>query len=201
MELLIGHVKSKTFLGLLLLLVTMFPLSAQADIYKCSKGGEVAYQETPCEGANVKTTHIEDRGSGYFVGCFATTGYQPVQTIEVRANGAGAYQLVDEQNPLGSGTVLKEATREELATVSDGLHIKITDGLNRHMYQSISTTVYTTRYGNRFIQRSTPVAQPITSASLHGVYRGMNSAGSPITLLYRSGGTPQIIEKAACPTL
>lgn len=199
MELLIGHVKSKTLFGLLLLLVSMFPLSARADIYKCTKAGEVAYQETPCEGANVKTTHIEDRSSGYFVGCFATTGYQPVQTIEVRADGAGAYQLVDERNPLGPGTVLKEATPEELATVSDGLHIRITDGLNRHMYQATGITVYTTRYGNRFVQRSTTFAQPITSASLYGVYRGKNSEGVPVTLFY-TGGTPRVIDRAACPT-
>ena len=199
MELSIGHVKSKAFFGFLLLLISMLPLSAHADIYKCTKAGAVTYQETPCEGANVQTTHIEDRGSGYFVGCFATTGYRVAQTIEIRANGAGTYQLIDERNPLGAGTVLKQAAHDELAAVSSGLHIRITDGLNRHMNQFTGVTVYTTRYGNRFVQRSTPVAQPITSASLYGVYRGVNSEGVPITLFY-TGGTPQLINKAACPT-
>lgn len=200
MESLTGHAKFKTFFGLFLLLVSMLPLSARADIYKCTKAGAVSYQETPCEGTDVKTTHIEDRGSGYFVGCFAATVYRSVQTFEIRANGAGTYQLIDEQNPLGPGTVLKQATQEELAAMSSGLHIKITDGLSRYMDQSNSVTVYTTRYGNRFIQRATPVARPITSASLYGVYRGINSEGVQITFRF-TGGTPQMIDKAACPTL
>ena len=200
MELPIGHLKSRAFLGLLLLLISMLPMSARADIYKCSKAGTVSYQETPCEGANVQATHIEDRGSGYFVGCFSTAGYRYAQTVEVRANGAGTYQLIDERNPLGPGTVLKQATHDELVAMGNGLHIKITDGLNRQTYQSDSARVYMIRYGNRYSQRSAPAPQPITSASLYGVYRGINSEGVPITLLY-TGGTPQVIDKARCPSL
>ena len=86
--------------GGLLLLALLLPGHAQADIYKCVKAGAVAYQETPCEGGNVQSTHIEDRDSDHFVGCFAAIDRQSEHYYEVRANGAGTYQLVDERNPL-----------------------------------------------------------------------------------------------------
>jgi hypothetical protein len=199
-ELLMGRLKSRAFLGLFLLLILMLPVTVRADIYKCSKAGAISYQETPCEGANVQTTHMEDRGSGHFIGCFSTAGYRSGQIIEVRANGAGTYQLLDERDPMGPGTVLKQATHDEMVALGNGFHIKITDGLSRQTYQSDSVTVYTTRYGNRYFQRSAPVAQPVTSISLYGIYRAINSEGVPITLFY-TGGTPQVVEKADCPTL
>lgn len=199
MELLKGLAKLRTFCGLLLLLMALLPMSAHADIYKCSKGGAVTYQDTPCEGANVQATHIEDRSTSYFVGCFASQGNRAGQSIEVRANGAGTYQLVDERNPLGTGTVLKPATPEELAAVSNGLHIQITEGLSRYNGQSTSLTFYTTRIGYRYVSRSSVSAIPITPASLYGVYKGTNSEGQAITLLY-TGGVPQVVLKGNCPT-
>lgn len=197
MDALFAYARSVTVLGLILFAVWLLPASAHADIYKCTKDGAVSFQEMPCAGANVQSTHIESRASEYFVGCFETTDSRVSQIIEVRANGAGAYQLVDERNPLGSGIVLKKATSDELLAVSNGLHIKIDDGLDRHIAQS--ATVSTTRVGNRYVASSIPVAQTITAASLYGIYRGKDSEGMPITLYY-TGGVPQVIAKVGCPT-
>lgn len=199
-ELLIGKGKAKVLFALSILLVSMLPVGARADIYKCTKAGSVSYQETPCEGANVQATHIEERGSDHFVGCFVTAEGRLSRTIEVRANGAGTYQLIDERNPLGPGVVLKPATNEELAAVSNGLHIKISNGLSRYTNQGGSSyTSYTTRTGNRYVTHALPVAQPITAASLYGIYKGADSAGRPIILLHTGGGVPQEMEKATCP--
>jgi hypothetical protein len=199
-ELLIGDGRAKVLFGLFLLFFSIIPLSARADIYKCTKAGAVSYQETPCEGANVQATHIEDRDSDHFVGCFVTTESPSSHSIEVRANGAGTYQLIDERNPLGSGVVLKQATDEELLTVSSGLHIKVSKGLTRNVSQSASVYAYTSRMGNRYVTRYTPAPQTITAAGLYGVYKGTNSEGMPIILLYTGGGVPQVIEKSTCPT-
>lgn len=199
MELLNGNGRARVLFVLSVSLALMLPACANADIYKCTKAGSVSYQETPCEGANVQATQIEERGADHFVGCFATTESRFSRTIEVRANGAGTYQLIDEQNPLGPGIVLKQATSEELAAVSSGLHIKISNGLSRYVSQSASTSAYVTRTGNRYVTRSTPIAQPITAASLYGIYKGSDSEGRAILLLHTGGGVPQMIQKATCP--
>jgi hypothetical protein len=200
-EQLLGNGKAKVLCGLLLLLVSMIPVSARADIYKCTKAGAVSYQETPCEGANVQATHIEDRDSNHFVGCFVTRDNQFSHSIEVRANGAGTYQLIDERNPLGSGMVLKQATNEELLAVGNGLHIKVTQGLSRYLSQGGGTYVYTTRTGSRYSVRSVPVAPTITAANLYGLYKGTDSDGREMTLFYMGSGIPQGVEKSTCPTL
>jgi hypothetical protein len=179
----------------------MIPVSARADIYKCTKAGAVSYQETPCEGANVQATHIEDRDSNHFVGCFVTRDNQFSHSIEVRANGAGTYQLIDERNPLGSGMVLKQATNEELLAVSNGFHIKVNQGLSRYLGQGGSVYTYTSRTGSRYVTRTMPAAQTITAAGLYGLYKGTDSEGRQLTLLYTGSGIPQGIEKATCPTL
>lgn len=180
------------------LLLLLVPFSARADVYKCIKGSAVAYQDTPCEGANVKSTHIEDRDSGPFVGCFATTATQAAQYFEVRANGAGTYQLVDERNPLGSGVILKRATDEELRAVSLGLHIKISDGLSRYAQPPPNAYASAGRYGYNY-RASPPVPQPMTPMSLYGIYQGVDAEGRPITLINFGGGVPQPVEKTDCP--
>lgn len=197
MDALFAYARSVAFLGLILFAMTLLPTNARADIYKCTKDGAVAFQETPCAGTNVQTTRIEARGSEYFVACFETANYRAPRIIQIRANGVGTYQLVDEGNPLGSGIVLKKATHDELLAVSNGLHMRVDDGLDRYTQQSMS--VSTTRVGNRYVTSSTPVAQPITAAGLFGVYRGEDSQGQPITLYY-TGGTPQVVVKIGCPT-
>jgi len=184
--------------ALIFLLVSTIPVTARADVYKCKKAGSVSYQETPCEGANVQATQIEDRDSNHLVGCFVTTDSRFSRSIEVRADGGGAYQLVDELNPLGSGVVLKQATSEELMAVSDGLHLKVSNGLSRYSNQGATVSIYMSRFGNRYVTRSTPVAQPINAGSLYGIYRGRDSRGLPITLLFNGGGVPQAIEKTSC---
>ncbi len=66
-----------------------FVPGAQANIHQRTKAGAVAYQETPWEGPNVQRTHIEDRDSDHFVGCFVSTNSRYHQYDEVRASGAG----------------------------------------------------------------------------------------------------------------
>lgn len=184
--------------GVLLLLALLVPGHARADIYKCVKGGAIAYQETPCEGSNVQSTHIEDRDSNHLIGCFAAVDRQYAHYYEIRANGAGTYQLIDERNPLGSAIVLKQATGEELAALSDGLHIKVTDGLSRYNPQSRSR-VYYSRYGNRYGTSAMP-AQPISAYDLYGIYKATGASGKPMTLFYSGGSIPQALDKSACPT-
>lgn len=184
-------------LACVLVSLAMTP-GVRADIYKCTRGGAVAYQETPCEGANVQSTRVEDRDSDRFVGCFATTDSRYNLFYEVRANGAGTYQLIDERNPLASGIVLKRATGDELQAVSNGLHIKISNGLSRYVQQSQAS--YVQRVGNRYVNGSTPVAQPITAASLYGIYKAVDGEGRPIYLLHQGGGVPQLITRSACPS-
>lgn len=184
--------------GALFVVVSMLSFSAHADIYKCTAGGAVSYQETPCEGAHVQTTHIESRSSAYFEGCFSAVGTRYTRSVEVRPNGAGTYRLIDERNPLGTEMELKQATHAELVAMSTGLHLKVSDGLSRNSPQQAGVTVYSTRFGNRYYQSASPAQQAITPSTLYGIYRGTGSEGQPITLLY-SGGTPQIVAKGTCP--
>ncbi|RDS80064.1 DUF4124 domain-containing protein [Dyella psychrodurans] len=191
----------KAFCALLLLLIASTPLSARADIYKCTKGGAITYQDTPCEGANVQATHVDEPGSGHFVGCFASdTDNRFNLSVEIRANGAGTYQMIDEHNPLAAGVTLRAATNEELQAVSNGLHVQITEGLSRDTGQPATLNVYSVRTGYRYVVHSTPVATAISPGSLYGIYSGIGSEGKSITLLYRGGGVPQTVIKGACPT-
>ena len=96
--------------------------------------------------------------------------------------------------------VLKQATNEELLAVSNGLHMKVTQGLSRYLSQGGGSYVYTTRLGNRYSIRSVPVAPTITAANLYGLYKGTDSDGRQLTLFYMGSGLPQGIEKSTCPT-
>ncbi|KLD63407.1 hypothetical protein Y882_11575 [Dyella japonica DSM 16301] len=171
----------------------------RADIYKCTKAGAVSYQETPCEGANVQEAHIQDRDSDHLVGCFVSSNSRSSHYYEVRANGAGTFQLIDESNPLASGVVLKRATNEELQAVSNGLHISITNGLSRYVQQPQRAYVSVSRTGNRYMSGTTPAPQPITAASLYGIYKGTDADHRPVFLLHTGGGVPQAIERSTCP--
>jgi hypothetical protein len=197
----IGSSQCKACCALLLLLTALLPISARADIYKCDKGGAVTYQDTPCEGANVQATHMDNPGSSHFVGCFASsTGNNYGLSVEIRANGAGTYQMIDEHNPLVAGATLRAATDAELKAVSDGLHISIVEGLSRDTGQPATVNVYSLRTGYRYVVRSTPSVATISPSSLYGIYRGVSSEGQAITLLYRGGGMPETVIKGSCPT-
>jgi hypothetical protein len=197
----IGSSWCKACCVLLLLLFASLPISARADIYKCNKGGAITYQDTPCEGANVQATHMDNPGSSHFVGCFASnTSNNYGLSVEIRANGAGTYQMIDENNPLATGVTLRAATDAELKAVSDGLHVPITEGLSRDTGQSATVNVYSIRTGYHYVVRSTPTVAAISPSSLYGIYRGTSSEGQAITLLYRGGGVPQSVIKGSCPT-
>lgn len=195
----IGNGKARASFALFILLALAAPDCLRADIYKCTKAGVVAYQETPCDGANVQEAHIQNRDSDHFVGCFVSTNGRSSHYYEIRANGAGTFQLIDENNPLASGVVLKRATNEELEAVSNGLHIRITNGLSRYVQQAQRTYVSVSRPGNRYMSGTMPVSQPITTASLYGIYKGSDSDNRPVFLLHTGGGVPQPIEKSGCP--
>jgi hypothetical protein len=200
-DLLLGASQRRVCCALLLLLTASLPTSAWADIYKCSKGGTTTYQDTPCEGANVQTTRVDMPGSSHFVGCFASNiSNNNGLSVEIRANGAGTYQMIDEHNPLAAGVTLRAATDEELKAVSQGLHISITEGLSRDTGQPSTVNVYSARYGYRYVVRSTPAVATISPSSLYGIYNGVSSEGQAITLLYRGGGVPQTVIKGSCPT-
>ncbi|GLQ52077.1 DUF4124 domain-containing protein [Dyella flava] len=186
---------------MLLLLIALLPISARADIYKCSKGGTTTYQDAPCEDSDVQATHVDAPGSSHFVGCFASsTGNNYGSSVEVRANGAGTYQMIDEHNPLAGGVTLRAATNEELKSVSDGLHIQITEGLSRDTGRPALVNVYSVRTGYQYVVRTTPTAVAISPSSLYGIYRGTSAEGQAITLLYRGGGVPELVIKGSCPT-
>jgi hypothetical protein len=161
-----------------LLLLALLPMVVHADLYECKKGKVVAYQQTPCDGGNVQTDHIEDRDPDYFLGCYAGNDHHHRHFFEVRANGSGTYRLIDQRNPLGDSMIVKHAGPEEVSAVSDGLRITINKGLSQ------------------VIDASAP--PPTSSERLYGVYQGVNAAGHPVTLLYM-GGRPQIVDKASCP--
>jgi hypothetical protein len=190
----------KACCALFFLLIAVLPISARADIYKCNKGGAVTYQDTPCEGANVQATHLDNPGSSHFVGCFASSANNFGLSVEIRANGAGTYQMIDEHNPLANGVTLRAATDAELKAVSDGLHIPIIEGLSRDTGQPATVNVYSFRTGYHYVVRSTPSVAAISPSSLYGIYRGTSSEGQTITLLYRGGGVPQTVIKGSCPT-
>jgi len=195
----IGNRKAQASIALGVLISLTAITGARADIYKCTKAGAVSYQETPCEGANVQEAHLQDRDSDRFVGCFVSTNGRSSHYYEVRANGAGTFQLIDENNPLASGVVLKRATNEELQALGNGLHISISNGLSRYTQQTGRSYVSVTRTGNRYVSTSVPVSQPITAASLYGIYKGSGADHMPVFLMHTGFGIPQVIEKSACP--
>jgi hypothetical protein len=191
----------KACCALLLLLIACLPINARADIYKCNKAGAITYQDTPCEGANVQTTRVDNPGSSNFAGCFVSnTSNSYGLSVEVRANGAGTYQMIDEHNPLAAGVTLRAATDAELKAVSDGLHIRITEGLSRDTGRPAMVNVYSVRSGYHYVVHTTPSATAISPSSLYGIYHGISSEGQAITLLYRGGGMPQTVVKGTCPT-
>jgi hypothetical protein len=178
MNVLTGRARSRFLPGLSLLLMAMLPLSARADLYECKRaGGVVSYQETPCDGGNEQTDHIQDSDPDSFVGCLVTTDSRHPHLFEVRPNGAHTFKLIDQRDPLGAGMVLKRATGAQLAAVSNGLRIAISRGLSL--------------YGE---------PPPADSTNLYGVYKGTSAEGRPITLLY-TGGRPQVVARATCPSL
>jgi hypothetical protein len=201
MDVLRGHAGTRILVGLSLLVTATLPLSARADLYECKRaGGVVSYQETPCDGATEQTDHIQDRDPDSFVGCLVTTDSRHPHIFEVRPNGAHTFKLIDQRNPLGAGMVLKRATAEQLAAVSNGLRIAVSRGLSLYGELPAADVVYTAPGGRTFVQPSATTPQPADSTNLYGVYKGTSSEGRPVTLLY-TGGRPQVVVGTTCPSL
>ncbi|HET6553803.1 MAG TPA: DUF4124 domain-containing protein [Dyella sp.] len=106
---------------------------ARADIYKCVKDGQVAYQETPCDAA-AKQAHIATAATNEFIGCFAMdtgspwTNSEQHNLTEIRAVNGG-YALTIDGEPRNKPLMFKRATTDALHAVSEAFHLQATDGI------------------------------------------------------------------------
>lgn len=121
------------YVAFVLLLVSCH--TARADIYKCVKGGQVAYQETPCQGAS-QQTRLTTESANDLVGCFAMNTASPwtnnthEDLIEIRpVNGGYGMTWPKDKSRNTSPIMLHRATPETLNEISDGFHVHATDGL------------------------------------------------------------------------
>lgn len=170
----------RCILALALLLVSSV---ASAQVYKCTHGGQIAYQDTPCpQGEQSTKVDVGVDSIDDLVGCFsATMGSWGMRqdndwAIEVRATTDG-YQL----RSLGSAYArryssvfnLRRATRRELDQVDEATHTHMRAGLTVQWRQGYEPS---------------PV----------GVYKGKDRNGRPIYLVYfRNEYGPAL--KMACP--
>lgn len=121
-------------LALLLLLVSS---AGSAQVYKCTHGGQVAYQDSPCaKDEQAMQMHVGAESVGALLGCFSVTPHSwgsghadfmiqvrhTDEGYQLRAIGSswGAYSSVFE---------LRRANRHELDAVSDSSHTHLRTGL------------------------------------------------------------------------
>lgn len=165
-------------LALLLLLVSSV---ASAQVYKCTHGGQVAYQDTPCAKSDQATQmHVGADSVGDLLGCFSVTpqSWGPNNSdfmIQVRRTDDG-YQLRaigSYWSTYSSLFRLRRANRRELDAVSETSHLRLHTGL-------------TVQWG-AYMQPA-PV----------GIYKGMDARGQTQYLMFfRNTWGPAL--KMACP--
>jgi hypothetical protein len=164
----------------LALVCLLLATPAWADIYKCVKNGQVAYQEMPCNGAS-QQAHVTTSSANEFVGCFAmdtgspwTNGEQH-NLAEIRAVNGG-YALTIDGEPSRDPLMLNHATPEALAAVSEAFHVQATDGV---------TMVW---------RPGTPNTKPI------GIYKVKDRTGHEgyFVFLFVANG---LAHKQACPAM
>jgi|SRR5690348_4930897 len=107
---------------------------ASAQVYKCTHGGQVAYQDTPCaQDQQSKTMDVGFDPIGDLMGCFMAvpnssgtrnTGF----IIEVRTNLDG-YELVARGGLYPQKFQVRRATRHELDVVDEATHMHMRAGL------------------------------------------------------------------------
>ena len=117
----------------LALLMLLFATSAHADIYQCVKGGQVAYQETPCQGATQRG-HVATASANDFVGCFAMDTASPWTSsgqhnlAQIQAVNGG-YALRIDGEPRDAGIMLRRATPDVLRIIGESFHLQAEDGV------------------------------------------------------------------------
>jgi len=119
----------------LALVCLLFAGPATADIYKCVKNGQVAYQEAPCQGSS-QQTHMITSTANEFVGCFALdtgspwTNTEQHDLVEIRSVNGG-YALIDpsQQSSRTPTIMLKRAAPDALDAVSRAFNMQANDGL------------------------------------------------------------------------
>jgi hypothetical protein len=173
---------------------------AHADIYKCTRQGQVAYQETPCE-AGAQQVAQQQTHSGDFVGCWITPDnrnrYPSVWRIE--AIGTGLFRRTAPQGSMGyigSSSVLKPASSEELAMVSSMGPWRAVAGINRHV-DAPQPVPY--RYRMRASTVSDEALRMQSRQQLEGLYRGQDKSGQTIVFFLAQTGERQRLISADCP--
>ncbi|APG05879.1 hypothetical protein BJI69_19540 [Luteibacter rhizovicinus DSM 16549] len=173
---------------------------AHADIYKCTRQGQVAYQETPCE-AGAQQVAQQQTHSGDFVGCWITPDnrnrYPSVWRIE--AIGTGLFRRTAPQGSMGyigSSSVLKPASSEELAMVSSMGPWRAVAGINRHV-DAPQPVPY--RYRMRASTVSDEALRMQSRQLLEGLYRGQDKSGQTIVFFLAQTGERQRLISADCP--
>ncbi|MGN6788190.1 MAG: DUF4124 domain-containing protein [Rhodanobacteraceae bacterium] len=165
-------------LALLLLLVSSV---ASAQVYKCTHGGQVAYQDTPCaKSEQAVQMHVGAESVDDLLGCFSVTPQswgsnnsdfmiqvrQTDEDYQLRAIGSywGSYSSVFK---------LRRANRHELEAVSESSHMHLRSGLTVNWNPD---------------QEPAPV----------GIYRGQDSHGQVHYIMsFRNTWGPAL--KMACP--
>jgi hypothetical protein len=117
----------------LALLMLLFAASAHADIYKCVKGGQAAYQQTPCQGA-AQQDRVATASANDFVGCFAMDAASPWTNrdqhnlAQIQAVNGG-YTLHIDGEPRDGSIMLRRATPDVLRLVSESFHMQAEDSV------------------------------------------------------------------------
>lgn len=112
----------------------LFASPSWADIYKCVKNGQLAYQETPCDTAS-QQTRVATASANEFVGCFALDTASPWTNSE-QHNVAeihsvnGGYTLTMNGESASDPLLFRRATPDALSAVSDAFHLQATDGIS-----------------------------------------------------------------------
>lgn len=151
---------------------------ASAQVYKCTHGGQVAYQDTPCaQDQQSQTMDVGFDPISDLMGCFMAvpnssgtrnTGF----VIEVRTNLDG-YELVARGGLYPQKFQLRRASRHELDLVDEATRMHMRAGLSVKWNSDMDPA---------------PV----------GVYKGNDENGRPIYLAYfRNTYGPAL--KMACP--
>jgi len=175
---------------------------AHADIYKCTRQGQVAYQETPCE-SGAQQVAQQQTHSGDFVGCWITPDnrnrYANVWRID--AIGVGLFRRTAPQGSMGyigSSSLLKPASADELATVSGMGPWRALAGINRQVDTPQS---YPSRYRGRVATSSwsDEAMRMQRQQQLEGIYRGQDKSGQMIVFFLAQSGERQRLIRADCP--
>jgi hypothetical protein len=164
-------------LALLLLLVSSV---ASAQVYKCTHGGQIAYQDAPCaQDQQSETMHVGFDPVDDLMGCFMAvpdtggTRQDSGFVIEVRATLDG-YELRTRGGIYPQKFTLRRATRHELDRVDEAT--------NMHMRVGLA------------VKRWDAGMEPAPV----GVYQGRDVDGRPVYLAYfRNTYGPAL--KMACP--